>query len=334
MPILKWFKFNRSWANNWSPVPHSYIKDEALRNVIHEEGLKVTPFLSQMQLSQLKELYRAEHNIQDAEGGMFYSVYSQDVAYRKRVHDQIGQILSPSLDALLSGYRPVLNSFIIKAPGPKSEFALHQDTTGLDEHTYSALNIWIALEDVNEEDGALCVVRKSHHFFSPYRSISFPPPYKNIPDTVRQYLEPVTVKAGEAIVFDNRLLHNSLPNLSGKPRVAVVSGIFPKDAKLITCYKDATDPAADIELIEHPDDFLLTHPNFLIDCHTRPPIGKTIGFVKDEYPMMAAKEFERLCKKNGIEKQNFWNLTNSQQGNLIGEPNHKGSSQTPSKSIA
>ncbi|MEZ4931482.1 MAG: phytanoyl-CoA dioxygenase family protein [Saprospiraceae bacterium] len=322
MQLFNWLGFNRKKKNNWSPVPHFYIKDEALRNVIHEEGIKVIPFLDSGQLTQLKELYASEHDIQDAEGGMFYSVYSQDVAYRKRVHDQIDHILRPSLDAILSGYRPVLNSFIIKAPGPKSEFALHQDTTGLDEQKYSALNIWIALEDVGIEDGALCVVRKSHHFFSPYRSISFPPPYKNISDIVRQYLEPITVKAGEAIVFDNRLLHNSLPNLSGKPRVAVVSGIFPKEANLMTCFKDPSEPTANIELIEHPDDFLLTHPNFLIDCHTRPPVGKTIGFVKDEYPMMTAKEFENLCKKNGIVKRHFLMATNPKQGNLIGEPIH------------
>lgn len=318
MDILNLFRKNSTKAT-WRPIPHTVLKDANLRTVLHEEGIAIRPFLNEAQLKELRALYQAEHQIADSDGGMFYSVYSRDFAYRQRIHHAIQAILQPTLDQWLTDYRTVLNSFIIKASGPKSEFYLHQDTTGLDETKYSTLSFWIPLEDVDETNGAMCVIPKSHHWFSPYRGISFPPPYQDIADTVRAYLKPVPVKAGEAVIFDNRILHNSLPNTSGKNRVVVMAGVFPKEAPIMTCFKDPTAKNAKIELIEHNDDFLLRYPNFLIDCHVRPDVGRSVGFVKDQYPPISAETFERLCAENGIEKQDF---IAQEMGdcNLIGEP--------------
>lgn len=318
MKIMKFFKRNKP-QKTWRPVPHTVINDHVLRELIHEEGIAIRPFLNEAQLKELRALYQAEHQITDSDGGMFYSVYSRNFAYRQRIHNAIQAILQPTLDQWLTDYRTVLNSFIIKASGPKSEFYLHQDTTGLDETKYSTLSFWIPLEDVDETNGAMCVIPKSHHWFSPYRGISFPSPYQDIADTVRAYLKPVPVKAGEAVIFDNRILHNSLPNTSGKNRVVVMAGIFPQAAPIMTCFKNPATENAKIELIEHTDDFLLRYPNFLIDCHVRPTVGRSVALVDDEYPPMSAATFQRLCAENGIKKQDF---IAQEMGdcNLIGEP--------------
>jgi len=313
-----WNIFKPKKRNNWEPVPHHFVKSAPLRATLHEEGLAVQPFLSPDQLLALRRLYEQEHQLENSDqGGMFYSVYSQDTPYRRRVHEAIQAILQPALDALLTDYRTVLNSFIIKMNGPASEFALHQVTTGLDETQYSSLSLWIPLEDITEQNGALCVVKRSHHLFSPYRSISFPPPYAGIKHTIKDYLEPVFMKAGEALLFDNRLLHYSLPNRSDHNRVIVMCGIFPQEAPVVTCFKSPGDPR--IELIQHEDDFMINYPNFFVDCHQKPTVGQTIGYVADTYGPMTEKAFLRACREHGIQKTNY--LRNAlSQGYLQGEP--------------
>lgn len=302
----------------WQPVRHTIFKNDELADTIHKTGFAVVSFLNEEQLAALKDLYHQTHNIEERKGGMFYSVYSQDLEYRTHIHHQIETIIDTALRAYIQDYKTIINSFIVKASGPESEFYVHQDTTGLDEWKYSPLSFWIPLTDITKDNGALCLMPQSQWLFSPYRSISFDPPFQNIVSKVRGYLEPIYMKAGQALIFDNRVIHNSLPNLSGHERVVVMSGVFPKNAELITCFKAETD--APIELIAHEDDYLLKNMNFLIDCHKRPTSGTTLGFVQDTFPMMTETEFVAQCEQRGIFPLHLMPETDNGNCHIIGEP--------------
>ena len=175
---------------------------------------------------------------------------------------------------------------------------------------------------MDENNGALALVPHSHKFFSPYRHISFPTPFEKIQETVRAYMKVIQMKKGEGLVFDNRVLHNSVKNSSTKPRIAAVCGLFPKEAKLMTVWKPEHEYFNKVELIEHPDDFLLTHPNFLIDCHIRPEKGNSIGWKDDPYGAISSEEFTTLCKRYGVKEVNEINNVLEEELNLIGEPDH------------
>jgi hypothetical protein len=289
---------------NWKPIPHSVIKDEYLANTIHEKGYTVIPFLNSEKVSQLKALYKAEHSIKAENGAMFYTLYSKDHTYRKRIHNTIANIINPEFEKYFKDYKNIVNIFINKTSGADSGFYTHQDTTALDEFNYSPLSIWIPLQDITPENGALGVIEKSHWFFSPYRGISFPFPFSKINDTVKNYLEPIYLKAGEALIFDPRIVHNSFTNTSGSDRIVALCGIFPKDAEFITCYKEKTEGSA-IELIKHEDSYILENENFFYDCHSRPTSGKVIAEVEENFPEMSRESFENMCAINGIKKQNF-----------------------------
>ena len=312
-------KFNIMHPFDWEPVPHWYVKDEYLRNELHTTGYVIKQLFEPAEIAQLKELYQATHKFVNDEGGMFYSVYSQDLAYRQRVHNEIGTLVKPKLDQLMADYKVMLNSFIVKASGPKSEFYVHQDTTGLDEFKYSQLIVWMPLEDITESNGAMCVIPRSQYIFSPYRSISFPPPYQEVQSALRKYFIPLYLKAGEVVIFDNRIVHYSMPNLSGVERVVAISGVFPAEAKLITCFKEPAEPSK-IELIEHEDDFILTNPNFLVDCTLRPATGKTIDIVTDKYPMMNEEQLETAFAAAGIKPVNLISELGVEECKLIAEP--------------
>ena len=305
----------------WKPVNYVVLKSPAIAEVIGGPGYTIAGKLDAETLQNLKALYQSLHNFQSPQGGMFYSVYSRDLAYRKKVHEGIAKILKPVYDNLFTDYKSILNSYIVKVSGPDSEFSLHQDSTSLDEINYSCLSVWIPLQDTDINNGCMCVVPHSHKMFSPYRGVSFPQPFDAISDTVRKYLQPVKVKAGEILLFDNRLVHNSVINSSGVDRVVVMSGIFPKGAKIIRCYKDVSKRGDQIEIIEEEDDFLLTFENFFHDCTCRPDTGHSVGFVEWDISQMAEQEFLRLCSKYGL-KESKSGTSPHQRANqaIIGEP--------------
>ncbi|MBL4709573.1 MAG: phytanoyl-CoA dioxygenase family protein [Flavobacteriales bacterium] len=292
----------------WKPLKNSVIKDNNLSEIIHESGYKVLPFLNEDSLTALKQIFEEEHDFKVEDGGMFYSLYSRDKAYRKRIHERIKEVLLPSLEEHFVDYKNVINTFVVKLPGEKSEFYVHQDTTGLDEFNYSPLSIWIPLDDITPKNGALTVIEKSHWFFSPYRGVSFSFPFKNISDSIKKYLKPVYMKAGEALFFDNRLVHNSLANTSDQPRIAIVCGIFPKEAKFRSCFQDQTEANKPIEVFEHEENYLLEYPHFFYNCTERPVSGKLVEKVEDSFPSMNTEEFEQLCTINQLTE---WNKVDS-----------------------
>ncbi|MBE15868.1 MAG: phytanoyl-CoA dioxygenase family protein [Dokdonia sp.] len=307
---------------NWKPIKHRIFKSEKLAHTIHTKGYQVVDFLTQDVLDELDKIYTEEHHFDLENGGMFYSMYSKDTAYRKRVHSRIGELLKPKLEEYFKAYNNVINAFVVKLPGEKSEFYVHQDTTGLDELKYSPLSLWIPLQDITKENGALSVIEKTQWFFSPYRGISFPFPFKGINETIKRYLKPVFMKRGQALFFDNRIIHNSMANTSSKARVAIICGLFPKEASFMTCYKDPEQTNSPIELYQHDANFLLEYPQFFYNCTDRPTSGKVVATVDEVFPQMNTATFETLCATNDITPVDYLENIEATTTNcdLIAEP--------------
>ncbi len=292
----------------WQPAHRPYVKDKALEETLYTKGYAIAAQLDADTLQALRNVYTSTHHFNVPGGGMFYSLYSRDVPYRKKVHAELEELLAPLYNSLFENYRSVLNSFIVKVSGPESEFCLHQDSTRIDEVKYSNLSVWIPLRDTDMSNGCLCVVPYSHRMFGPYRGISFAPLFEKIESTVRKYLTPLPMKAGQVLLFDNRLVHNSGINQSGADRCVIMAGIYPKEAPIVSCYKDEADPNSPIELIEQTDDYLITYENFLHDCRCRPETGTHAAFVNWELKPTSEAEFLAMCEHFKIQRTNITEL--------------------------
>jgi|CXWL01.1.fsa_nt_gi hypothetical protein len=305
----------------WQPIKHSVFVGRVLADRLHVEGITIVPFVDAGQIDALRALYLETHQIPQGNGGLFYSVYSRDYQYRARVDRELRSILTPSFARYFHNYDNVINMFVVKTPGPASEFPIHQDTTALDERVHSPLSVWLPLQTITRDSGGLAVVRRTHRVLSPYRSISFEPEYVNIASTIRRYLEPIEVPLGHAVIFDARILHCSLENRTNDARPVVVSGIFPQGSELVTCYREPR-AGAPIELLRQPPEFLLRFPNFLHDCHARPAMGQLIGTVpiEDEPHPLSAEAFVASCRDLGIEPVNAMPPQTGQRCHMIGEP--------------
>ncbi|MCO5233315.1 MAG: phytanoyl-CoA dioxygenase family protein [Chitinophagales bacterium] len=312
--------FNNKPSQSWSPIPHFVIKNNHIRDEVDSIGYSIPTRLDEHTLNQLRELYHETHKFNLQKGGMFYSVYSGDLNYRAKVHETIGSILKDTYNKLFDEYKIVLNSFIVKVNGPDSEFGLHQDSTGLDEMKFSPLSVWIPLQDTTIENGCLTVIPRSFKLFSPYRGISFPEPFQSVHDEARHYLQPINLMAGDVLIFDNRLVHYSPPNNSDAERIVVMSGIFPQEAKLISCYKDVTQKNHEIEIFEQADDYLLTFKNFFHDCTCRPETGELKEKVNWNIKALNKDEFTQLMKENEIPKLSISKLIAHHSSNIVSEP--------------
>lgn len=305
---------------NWTPVPHKVVKDISVRDTLHDIGYFIAGNIGIENIVKLKDLYKQTHSIKTKEGGMFYSLYSLDLDYRKKVNDGIFQILKGVYDEKFQDYKTVINSFIIKINGKQSEFTLHQDSTGLDEFLYSPLSVWIPLQDTTIENGCLCVVPKSHKIFYPYRGISFQPPFHKIENIVRKYLVPIEMKAGDILLFDNRLVHYSPVNNTKEPRIVAMSGVFPAEAGIICCYKEPEE-GSPIEIYEQGEDFLITNTKFYHDCTARPIVGQKTKEVNLELKEFSDEQFLQSAEKNGITPTNIPEMMNIDLSmHIISEP--------------
>jgi hypothetical protein len=293
----------------WQPQKNSIIRDSNIQASIHEVGYKVAGNIGLDLLSDLTRLYGALHAFKPSEGGMFYSLYSNDIEYREKVHLGIENILKPIFDNLFNDYKTVINSFIVKIPGPKSDFTLHQDSTGLDEFKYSPLSAWIPLQDTDLSNGTLCIIPKTHGFFSPYRGISFSPPFAQYEAVLRKYLIPVDLKAGDILLFDNRLVHYSHLNSSNQERRVVMSGIFPSEAEILSVYKDESILNAPLEIYKQSDDFLITNTAFYENCTARPYRGEVIKKVYDLAPQKTVYDFLSWTSREGVKATDIAQLT-------------------------
>jgi hypothetical protein len=114
------------------------------------------------------------------------------------------------------------NQFVTKLPdggSGKTVFPWHQDDGYAAITPPTNITIWIALDDVDEENGCVWVLPRSHQMgLLPHGSASADSWYLEV--QVEGEGVPAVLKAGEAVVFTGLTLHRSLLNQSRLPRRA------------------------------------------------------------------------------------------------------------------
>ena len=86
--------------------------------------------------------------------------------------------------------------------------------------------------------------------YTPYFSYAYEPFFNQI----KEYSKPVIAQAGEAVIYNSRLIHYSPPNLSGKTREAVGMVTVPAEAKPIHLFRPDVE-SEEIEVFEVNESF-------------------------------------------------------------------------------
>lgn len=290
-------------------APYVTIKDSIIANELMEQGYSIVSLNELVDLDEIYDLYKNSHVFTSGSGGTFWSIYSQDIAYKQKVHDALGKIMGPLLHHYFTNFKTMINAFVVKVVGKNSYMHLHRDTTAMNETLFSPISLWLPLNTVDEDNGALFVVPKSHHLSPLYRAVTIPADYRDIEDICWQYAKKIFLQKGQAVIFDPRILHFSSPNISAENRVAIVSSIFHYSAALQICYLD--NSKNEIEIYEQEDKFMIENQKFLINYLDKPAVGKLIKQLPFIDNPLSKPFFTNWCETNNLEKTYFTPVSTS-----------------------
>lgn len=232
------------------------FRDTALEEQYHREGYLRVPFLEPGELQAIRSLFDEAKS--GCATGFYSTLWSGDIEYRRRVHEEVQRVLARPIGELLMDYRMCLANFAVKHPGqPDSKVPVHQDWTFVDESRYFAVAIWCPLVDVDSTNGCLAVVPRSHRITDKIRAnhpneVNYSP-FCGIYGRLEQaYLRELPMRAGEAVIYNQGLLHGSKVNRSDSPRAAVVAAYLPREAQLRHYYQTSE---LSVDVYDVADDF-------------------------------------------------------------------------------
>lgn len=294
------------------------FRDENHQREFEKNGFIILPFYTPQEISELEALYYRLHP--KDEQGFFPSTFSNNKQYRTEADSEIRRIGSRSIEQYCKDVKVVCGSFIVKAPGPDSGMCVHQDMSLVDESRFTGINIWVPLVDLTIENGTLFVLPGSHRLFPTYRSSSIPEFFSDVMDDMIDYLQPVIIKAGQAVFFDQSIVHFSPPNFSNKIRIVTNTYFTHKSTEFRTYYWNKEQADNKIEVFAQDDNFMTDFEQFGENIRERPKVGKSLGFTDYNFPSIDKAYLESNFTK-----------TNARQ--LIQQAKPLASSQSQKKSF-
>ncbi len=249
-----------------------------------------SPFLAPSEVERLRAEVESL-GLLGAEG--FHDTASAGLAFAERqaVHEVLCAAFAPGIEGLLADYRPVMSAAMTKWPGSSGTKEIHRDFRLVDESRFRAVCIWVPLVDVDDDNGALRVLRGSHLVDSGPRTVPTTPRVPRDPTPLLDFdlLEAVPVPAGDAVVFDLAIAHGSSTNGTTQPRPAVGVACAPSaaDLSLSFCHRDGT-----VELLEVVDPDVFRR----IDWAVPPTELRSLGAVVGERPLLTTQELVRRSR--------------------------------------
>jgi ectoine hydroxylase-related dioxygenase (phytanoyl-CoA dioxygenase family) len=249
------------------PAIQPLFADKALQEKFDSDGYVKVSLLNAGEVKELKDYYDSQNHDHIGEYGFHISLDNLRQDYINGVFKKLFDTLTPKLDPLLKDYKAFTASYVIKEAGLQNIVPPHQDWSFVDEEKFCSATVWVPLVDVNKNNGALGIIKGSHKLFNFPRTSPSPQAKSLLSDhvfTLFPYVDVIDMKAGEALIFNNKTIHASPPNVSGATRIAAGIGITQKNAALLHYYQL---PGQDtIEVYEVDGSFFPKYSNKVISA--------------------------------------------------------------------
>lgn len=168
---------------------------------------------------------------------------------------------------------------------------MHIDPS-MTEEGFNHIGVWIPLCDVDENTGRMCLLPDSEKWLPPFSTNSMPYAYQHVEHLLEPKLSCLDMKAGEALFFNNSMLHCTQKNNSGKTRLAVIIKLIDKDAPLSTVYYNPAAPENEkVSLYQHSYNFFI---DALFRTSTPPTSSKFIKFIPNLPHIFKEDEIAKL----------------------------------------
>ncbi len=208
------------------------FRNQELNRSFERNGFVIIDLLNSQEVSGLCNLpVLATHN--NLEEKFFTTTWLNDAALRLETNREICLRLEPKLETILNGYRFFYGSYFVKKKGEKSMCDVHQDWSSVDEPNLVSVTVWCALSDMNLSNGCLQILPQSHRLNNYVRGrhmTDYLGKCKNI--LKDRFMRPIQLRQGQAIIFNQRMVHGSMQNLSSETRLACGLVAAPLEAKM------------------------------------------------------------------------------------------------------
>ena len=125
--------------------------------------------------------------------------FINDTELKQKINREVEILYGSKVDSTFHHIKKLGNSFLTKPSGAGGRMPVHQDWTVVDEDKFCSVTIWVPLQDVNENNGAMKVLPGSHRFSKTLRAPTLPNEFNGISDLVLEKMKSLPMKAGEAL---------------------------------------------------------------------------------------------------------------------------------------
>jgi hypothetical protein len=269
----------------------STFKSERIAGLLAELGWAVVDLCTENELKKLQSVFQ-EYLPELIHMPVIVSLLHKDRNITKQINNTIIEILTPHINSHLQYYKIPIALFFAKHPKTDVQVGPHQDPMITDQATYPSYGIWLPLIETNIYNGTLSVLSKSHRWFHPFQSDTIPASIGNIGEELVTDCICFSLKPGQAIIMDNRLVHYSYPNNSEEIRPAVVVKFTHYDADYFTLYSQNNKT----NLIKNNDHFY-TDEAWIHD-KSRFPEGEILGVLDFTPYKVTQSEYKNIAKNN------------------------------------
>lgn len=270
--------------------------DPDLQRQFDTDGFVKIRILDESKTKQLRDFFMEHQREHAAVQNLYQSTtHTNDPELIRQVDDKIKSILHPELDRFFCGYIPMMCTYITKQPGEGSETRIHQDPSFVDESRYVTANIWVALHDIDHDNGNLFFVKGSHRMIPSLRvTPGCPTSYELVQDLLPDYITEVPVRAGEAILINHAVVHGATANLSDHPRIAAVMAIRSAASDLLYYYMEPGAPSDRIEKYRFDLDTF-----FHLKKDGRPDESRFLEYISWDFPRISREDFIAFMTQSG-----------------------------------
>jgi len=176
-------------------------------------------------------------------------------AYKQAVDTLTRDLFAERTCALLDRFRMLTSNLYVKPPGT-GRFEIHQNWPVTDDIRDTTLTLWCPFVEAGPHNGSIQVVPASHKIVPDTFTVGAPKYFASFyDDLIDHWLEPVRLHPGEAILFDDSLLHWSDVNGSDETRWSAQLVFMPEEKTPVIYHLDATVEPPQFELYEIGPEF-------------------------------------------------------------------------------
>ncbi len=289
--------------------------DNEMEKHFQEKGYIHVPFLDSKQVEFLLNEF---HTLINESGGSFasgetdipfegeitydFTFIDRNIDYKRKVMETIDEVFKPVYDKVLHQYKPIIANYIRKKTDA-GEVPLHQNWAFVDERIFSSVSIWVPLIDSHRGNGALEVVPHSHKRFGEIRGPMVPWELEGIKkDIIEKNLVTCSIKAGDAIILDDSIVHYSFPNKTNDLRIAIQLILIPEEAPSIHYHLNPEVSKEDVEVLEVDREFYTS-----FNPWKKPEGVKKVGKLKYKYSPFSYNDFVKTLQRPRFdEKRNLF----------------------------